>query len=501
MKTANITVPLNMAYDTRGMAANTNMAAGKDQRRVNSYYENLRESMQADPAVILSKRPGVTADAGTYGAGTQIQYVVGFTPGTTWDSAPCIFVKDGSDSKVVTSGASTTILNSSDYYPRFFDTVLHGTTHKAVIQLQNTTTPTATPAQRVFVSTDLTTWTEITDDDFDNTYSARGKMEHLDGYAFIASHNNRIYQSGLNDLTTWGTNDFLGRTIVQDAPQGLMKVRSHILFFGEDTVEVYTNAGNATGSVLGRVPFSAQRIGLGSVAGGGSGLLGKTSYYTTIGNMGFFVGRYGGNAKDSSCIMYNGQNFEKISRSMEDKILSSTTVYSINRVTFGGKVAVGIQLTLPTASTQRWLMYFPEINEWFEWESTVFSPVNNGRYYAGIANPQKLYYFDTSDNWQDAGTNYTMTTQFRLPFGDLKWRSMSFCGIIADSLTSSQNLGISFSDDDGSNWSTARNIDLSKRRKEITGCGGFMERSVRLTHTDSGEVRLRRFYSHVSPES
>ena len=498
---ANITVPLALAYDTRGVLAYANASTNaQDQRRVNSYYEITRQSVGVPPEVVLVKRPGVTVDAGTYGAGTQVQYLVGRKPDDTWDAAPWIFVKDSTNNKVVNSSTSTTILNDTNFIPRFWDLVQFGTTKYIVVQLQNTATPSGAGNQKVYYcTTDIATWTQISDADFTGL-NMRGKMEFMDGYAFIADSNNRIWQSSLNDLTAWATTDFIGKTIKQDAPQGLMKVRNQILFFGEETVEVFINEGNASGSVLGRIPQSAQLIGLGNVAGGGSGLAGKTHYYTTIADVAYFVGRFGGQAIDNSLISYNGNSFEKISRPMEDKILTSSTIYSINRMTFGGKIAVAIQMTLPSATTQKWLMYFPDLNEWFEWESTVYGPVNNGFYYAGATNPQKLYTFAASNKWQDDSTNFTMTTQFRLPVADLRWKTMPICGVIADSTSSSKDLGVSFSDDDGTTWTTARNIDLSLRKKELTGCGGFRERFVRLTSTNDTECRLRRFYSAIPEE-
>jgi len=498
------TLPLAMSIDARGVDAyGTLYTDGKDQQRVNSYYEIPRELINGGASdAILTKRPGVTEDAGTYGDSGQTQYVLGYDPAGTWDATPWVFTKDASgNQKVHSSAASATILaTTTTHQPRFFDVVTFGTTKYAIIQLQNTTTPTATPAQKVYYATVLATWTEITDGDFTGL-SHRGKMIPMDNIVFIADDDNRIWQSNVSDLTAWTATEFAGRTIQQDAPQGLMKVRNHILFFGERTVEIYTNVGNTTGSILGRVPHSAQSIGLGNVAGGGAGLVGKTNYYSNIGDLGFFVGRYGGTASDHSLIMYNGNRFEKISRPIEDKILTSHEIYSVNTITFGGKTAVGIQLTLPTAATQRWLMYFPDINDFFQWESTVFSPVNNGKYYAGIVDEQKIHTFGVSNIWQDASVNYTMKTQFRLPLPNNTWRSMPVCGVIADSTTTTSNLGVSYSDDDGNNWSSARNIDLNLRKKELTGMGGFRERSFRLTHTDSNECRLKGFYFTMTTPS
>jgi len=493
-------LPLALSNDQRGVDANATLFTdANDQRRINSYYELPRETAgSTEQKVLLTKRPGVSQDAGTYGDSGQTIYVIGKNPADAWGPDPWIYTDDASgNQKVHNASTSTTILaTSTDYQPRFVDTVTFGTTKYAVVQLQNITTPTATPAQKVYYATVIGTFTIIAaagTQDF-GALSHRGKMVFLDNIGFIADDDNRIWQSNVSDLSKWDSSEFLGRTIQQDEPQGLMLVRNHILFFGEKTVEVYVNQGNVTGSILGRVPHSAQRIVMGSCAGGGSGLVGKTDYYTTIGDMGFFVGNYGGSATNQSLISYNGNRFDKVSRPVEDKILSSSTVYSINRVGFGGKVAVAIQLTLPTAATQRFLMFFPDLNDFFIWETTVFSPVNNEEYFIGIDDTQKLYTFGTTNKWQDNTTDYTMTTQLKLPLPNNKWRSMPVCGVIADSTTTTSNLGVSFSDDDGQNWTTARNIDLASRKKEITGCGGFRERMVRLTHTDSLECRLERLY-------
>lgn len=493
---SNISIPLALSNDTRGGLAYANMVAGKDQRRVNCIYEITRASVGVPPDVVLTKRPGVTIDAGTYGAGSQVQFLVARDPAGTWDPTAWVFVEDGTNCKVVNSSTSTTILNDTNYQPRFWETININGVENILVQLQNIASPSGTPAQKTYTSTAIATWTEIADADYTGL-SHRGKIEAMDGFLFQAEARHRIYQSNVNNLGTWSTNDYLTKSISQDPPQGLAKIKNQILFFGVETVEMFTNQGNTAGSVLGRVAHTAQRVGLGSVAGGGSGLVGKTSYYVTLGDFMFFAGRFAGQAVDTCCIAYNGSRFEKISRPYEDKLLSSTTVYGVHRIAFRGCVGVAFQLTLPTAATQRSLVFFPDLNDWFEFESTVWSPVNNGTHYAGIANTQKLYTFPASDNWQDDGTNFTMTAQFRIQLPDGTWHTMPQCGLIADTAGSTLNLGVQFSDDDGVTWSTSRDIDLSQARKELFACGGFRERMVRITHTGSGEVRLRKFFASI----
>jgi hypothetical protein len=159
---------------------------------------------------------------------------------------------------------------------------------------------------------------------------------------------------------------------------------------------------------------------------------------------------------------------------------------------------VSVQLSAPTASTQRWLMYFPDVNEWFEWSSTLVSPVSDGTFFLPIASGgTTLYNFEGEDNWQDVSTPYTMTVQFKMPKGGNNRDVMDWCGVESDTTSSAVNLAVSFSDDDYANFSTARNIDLSSLEKRITRCGSYKNRAVRLSNSDNAEVRLRKFMARV----
>ena len=490
MATRPLTIPLTMSYDTRGVASYTAMVAGKDQRRENCQYVITRTSVEGKPDIKLARRPGVTIDAGTYGAGTQVQYLVARDPNGTQNPTAWLLVKDGTISKAVTSATATTILDNTNFYPRFWDLTDVSGTNYIVVQLQNSTTPTGAGNQEAWYSTAIATWTKISDADFTGL-DHRGKAEFMDGYMFQAEHRNRIYQSDINSLANWDSANYISKSALSDPPQGLMRVNNKILLFGVDTVEPFYNAGNATGSVLSRVTGGQKNIGLGSVAGGGASMVGKTHYYARIGEWAFFIGRYSGSKNDASLIATNGTTFTKLSRPLEDTLLSSSTIYSVNAISFGGKSAIAVQMTLPTATTQKWLMFFVDINEWFLWTSTVYGPVNNTLHFAGATDPQKVYTFEATDTWQDNGTSFDMVVQLKLPFNGFDWKTMTDFGVIADTPGSTQNLGVQFSNDDGTTWTTSRDIDLSKENKRMYRCGTFRQRMVRLTHSGTAEVGLR----------
>ena len=84
-----------------------------------------------------------------------------------------------------------------------------------------------------------------------------------------------------------------------------------------------------------------------------------------------------------------------------------------------------------------------------------------------------------------------MVVQLKLPIKGFDWQTMLEFGVIADTPGSTQNLGVQFSNDDGTTWTTSRNIDLSKEAKRLHRCGTFRQRMVRLTHSGDAEVGLR----------
>jgi hypothetical protein len=367
-----------------------------------------------------------------------------------------------------------------------------------VIQLRN-----ASGAQRVFFSTAIASFTEITDSDFTGL-TIRGKMEFVDGYAFVLASNNRIYNSDLNTLSSWGAASYISKQIEQTSPVCLARFGNQILAFGEENMEVFRNAGNATGSPLQSVPSMFQRIGAPRLE-----TLGTGHYYAMLGNKMYFIGRQGKMARATGVYAYNGSAIDKVSNSAIDKILNSLPydatngIFSIGAVGFYGQTAIALALDPVTATTQRWLMFFPEWKDWFEWNSTVFSPVGTGTQLLGLgANQHKLYqlYNTTTpaDNFQDDGNNYQWAHQFKLPGSGNQRKHMPMFSLKGDTARSALNIGVEFSDDDYQSWSAVRNIDMTGAMKFITRCGGFNDRAVRLSYTGALEVRLESVMARIN---
>lgn len=98
------------------------------------------------------------------------------------------------------------------------------------------------------------TWTEITDADFTGLTKVTNILG-MDGYLFIGTSNNRLYNSDLNAGATWTATSFL---TVADTPGALVwlaKIRNYLIVFKEHSIEFFQDTGEPTpGS-----PLSAQK--------------------------------------------------------------------------------------------------------------------------------------------------------------------------------------------------------------------------------------------------
>ena len=491
----NVVIPLAASYNERNVHGYNAMTGGFDQRKINSMYEPITNSLTGETTLYLKKRPGVSIIGSTFGDADQVAYFVTLSAGFTGVGTANHWVLSVSTSthRVSDNSNTTTYVTTSStaYHPAYVDHFSINAVDHVVIQLR----PGASLRQRVFYASSFSGITEITDTDFNTTtHDMVGKMEFMDGYAFYLTDTGRIYNSDINTISTWDAANFITKQMEADLSRGLMRLGNQILAFGTRTVEVFYNAG-LSGAPLLPIKQLSQRIGIQTPL-----IAGQTQYYAKSGRRLYFVG-IEGDEFTRSAMSYDGSRFEYIGTPAIDKIFSSKNVFSVNSIGVGGTPAIAFSLDLTTATTQRWMVFFPQYKEWFEWESNVFTPVNSGVFHLGVgSNQNRLYDFTATDNWLDESTQYTMTHQFLLPSGGHHFKKMPICGVIGDTTasTSTSNLGVEFSDDDFQSFTAVQNIDMTQARKVLTRQGSWRgERAVRLTNTANLDCRLRMFFAQI----
>jgi hypothetical protein len=479
----NMEFPLAASYNTRNIAGFTAAVTNAtDQRKINACYEPIKNALTDKITLYLVKRPGVADVGSTYGTTGQVAYLWDIAAGAATNAAAnrWVFSTSGDDIRASDTSTTTVIATAAGYAPAFVDKTQISATDTVVVQLRN-----ASGAQTAWHSTAIGTFTQISDSTFTNL-AHQGKIEHMDGFAFISTRD-RIYHSDLNSLANWGDNSYIVRQVTQDIGTGLAKLGKQIISFGTATMEIYLNAGNASGSVLAAVPQMAQDYGLASTS-----VVGMRHYAAVLDNRLYWVGDH-----PKGVFAYDGQKVEKVSSIAIDKILAERQHYHVGVLGFQGKHSISICLDTPSATTQRALLFFPAWNDWFEWSSTVFIPQTSTRLQdvcLGVgANQHKLYAIATAaDTFQDDGGNYTWTHQFQLPKKGNQRERMYWFGLKGDTARSAQSINVEFSDDDYQTFSTARTIDMTSTTKKLSGCGSYQTpRVVRLSYAGSLGVRLQ----------
>src|SRR3990167_2642614 len=433
-------LPLGASYNARGIAGFTNTITNAiDQRKINSIYEPVKNATTGGVTLYLAKRPGVADVGSTFGTTGQVAYLWDIAAGATTTAAAnrWVFSTSGDDIRASDTSTTTVIATAAGYAPAFVDKTSISGADTLVVQLRN-----ASGTQTAWHSSAIGTFTQISDGDFTGL-AHQGKIEHVNGFAFIATRN-RIYNGDINSLTVWNAASYIDRQAMQDIGTGMRHYST---------------------TIAGRL------------------------YWRGSNPIGVFA--------------FNGQTVEKVSTVAIDKILAERQHYNISTISFQGQQAVAICLDLPDAATQRSLLFFPAWNDWFEWSSTVFIPQSSQRLEdvcLGVgANQHKLYAMSSAaDNWQDAGTSFALTYQFKLPTKGNARNVMAWFGVKGDTARSALSLNVEFSDDDWQTFSTARAIDMTSTRKTITRCGAYSDRGVRLSYTGALQVRLESAIARIA---
>jgi hypothetical protein len=487
----NMIVPLAASFNQRGIKGYTQAVVNEDdQIKINSVYEPYTNALSQKTTLYLAKRPGVVEQGGnTYGSSTNIAYL--HEPGPD-ENTHIVFYLHGTDIRAANASVSTNVTTGAvGYAPAFVDTTFISGHDHIVVQLRNAS-GTQTKWHTSSIANGFT--------QFGNNVPASpiGKMEFLDGYAFLAGIENdtdgAVFNSDLNSLASWPVTNWIARRSKQDTQTGLAKLGSQIISFGLGSFEVYRNAGTSFGSPLEAVQDLFQNYGLPS-----TNVIGMRHYCATIASRLYWRG-----ANPHGVFAYNGQTVEKVSNLAVDKILAERQHYFVGRIGFAGQVALVIGLSLVTDANQVALLFFPAWKDWFVWESTVFIPQTSSRNETlclGLQpNQHKLYLMATSTEiFQDAGTNYTWTHQFKLPKRGNGFQRMDMFGLVGDTASSSLNISSQFSFDDWGSLTAGRVIDMMSHKKAIYRCGAVRSPvGVKLSYTGDQPVRLESAMARIS---
>jgi hypothetical protein len=307
----------------------------------------------------------------------------------------------------------------------------------------------------------------------------------MDGYLFILTYvDAAIYHSENANATVWPPLNVISAEADGDRGIALAKHLNYLVAFGEDSIEFFYNAANATGSVLSRV--DGAKLGFGCVNGNTvqdiNGTLiwvNKTRQVMALDNMRPAIistpaidrlNQYVGTP--SSMTAWYSMWFS----------LSGHTFYILTHVTNNYTIAYDLMEKAWFRITDSSGNYWPFVGATqirLGGETSVFlQHRTNGNIY------------DMSvGTFTETGGNYTVKVRSNnLDFGDSAPKSLRMMQLMGDRSTSS--VKVRYTDDDFTNWSPTRSVSMSLAKPRIYGLGDTTQRAFEIAYTGSDDFRL-----------
>jgi hypothetical protein len=345
---------------------------------------------------------------------------------------------------------------------------------------------------------ELNNVTKVTDADFPLN-PAHGLVQ-LDGYLFVLDTSGLIWQSALDDPSSWSALDFVDAERENDGGKYICKLMDNIAVLGSRTIEFFYNAGNPSNSVLNRRTDVFYNIGCAF----------DESVWTND-NFAFFLGK---DARGQLGVYkLQGMQIGKVSDSSLDNYLTVSVAESNVRALGAGFSANGTNyylLTLygVTAGGDRTyvatLVFEEGSGVWHLWDTDAItlpgetvipligwteSSSDGFRAGEGILWDGQIISFSTNPTGNDTVTiedfyesgfiesgfyesasTSTTPIDMVIRLGEVDWgthnnKFIRNVEVVSNYTSTDQNMTVKWSDTDTSTFNTGRTINLSKRRK------------------------------------
>lgn len=332
---------------------------------------------------------------------------------------------------------------------------------------------------------------------------------YLDGYLFTHDDGN-IWNSNLNDPTTWTAGSFLAADSYPDVTQRISRVGPYIVALGVESIQYFYDAANPTGTPLAANVGATKRVGyIGGLANFGDDLL-----FVGSANQGPpTVYRLSGLKMEPQqsypfTRMWNTQNslYSSVTPAPEGSILNLNghTCYFV-RTQSKAYAYPDTPPNVPVADT-----YYLDLDtaQWskLSYQATDFLLIKQASSFStvvtGTGGLPKMTYFITLGGstvqrfsptiYRDNAVNFEV--KFRTKPQDFGNARIKFGGrlLVQGDQTNAASLAyVSWSDDDYQTTSTPRPIDMRYSYQQLYALGSFRKRSFTFTYSDNFPMRWK----------
>lgn len=312
----------------------------------------------------------------------------------------------------------------------------------------------------------------------------------LDGYLFIVKTTSAdLYNSNLNDPLLYTVGDFISSEIIPDRVTYVSKLNNYILLWGNDSIEYFWDAANASGSPLQRNDTPVKFYGL----QGGIAQLGSKIYFV-------------GDANHSESNVYVLEDFKitPVGNETVSRYLNSAGAgLRANIISMSGYnfyvLYAGSYTYVMELESMLWSRWTYNANTYFPITYAFNARISNVDYSLFTLSGNTIVYKFDPTLYQDNGSNISMSVVLNNEeFETYNRKFMYRLTVWADKPTSSSPILVQWSDDDYQTFNTGITVDLFQQLPCVYRLGYFRRRAFKLTHTASQPLRLQALEADIN---
>lgn len=314
------------------------------------------------------------------------------------------------------------------------------------------------------------------------------QVEFFDGYILVPTADGKIYNSALEDPTTWNSTDYIQAQAFPDQLVGIARQSDTLMAFGEMSVEFFfDNAGISPGSFMAKLPQGTLQVGCASA----DTIATQENFIIWVGRSltgGFTVQRLDGMS-----------NIKRVSTEVVERFLNAEESNITSAWAYTVRTNGHFFYILTLSNSNRTFVYDIDEDRWTEWQTG-----STGRFkYIGATEsgyiPYILHETDgtiykiTPTKYTDNGdTIYVYIQTAPVDFDTRHRKTFKRLEVFGDLLEDAGYLYVCYSDDNYKTFSTYRKLDM-QFRPFITQLGASRRRAFLFKHTENSTMRLEGF--------
>jgi hypothetical protein len=329
--------------------------------------------------------------------------------------------------------------------------------------------------------------TKITDADFPTPHKPCPIF--FDGYVFILGEDGSLYNSDIQDPTSWDALNFITPEMYPDKALWLTRQANQLCVVSSSSVEFFYDAANADGSPLNRTPQAVIQIG--------------SPYQYSIASSDGLIMMLANSPNGGLYVV----GIESLKMNPVSNIVTNRAIseYIISLNLPAGTVSSGIYGNLLRVDGH----FFYVLYIWGKqfvydivervWVEFLISPSTNTLpVYTTMKQGETIFSFDQFLCRFDS-TYYYDGPEFRqipvtiqtnlIDGGNLNRKFCRKMYLVGDNYTSTNTVTVSWTDNDFQSFHGNRTIDLVDR-PIMTQCGAFRRRGFKIEHSENNALRL-----------